>query len=227
MVADIEVIFLKPNYIDMKRLLILILFIGSMSNAIAQHYGGFTFTPYAVENNHSFSKYGAWSSNVKGNKLTFGYSLGYQGLLMPQRRFSFSYGLQYGRSYNEAQYDPPIYDYSDDRQIVSTTLGNRIDIESIEMPLWWRYNILKNRKKFQPFIAVSTTVVYNLKAQRTTYYLDSPDRVYDFDEGIGLNLDLGIGINYYTDNWLFTVQPTYSHNYLRKLGIGFSVMRKF
>lgn len=211
----------------MKRLLILILLIGGLNSAIAQHYGGISFTPYAVENNHSFSEFGRWRNDVKGSKLTYGYSVGYQGLLMPQRRFSFSYGLQYSRFYNEAQYDPPIYGYSDDRQIVSTTLGNRLDIESIEMPLWWRYNILKNRKKFQPFIAVSTTIVYDLKARSTTYYLDSPDRVYDFDDGLGLNFDLGIGVNYYTDNWLFTIQPTYGYNYVRKLGIGFTVMKKF
>ncbi len=211
----------------MKRLFILILFIGSMSSAIAQHYGGFSFTPYAVENNHSYSKIKFGLSNVKDSKLTFGYSVGYQGLLMPQRRFSFAYGILYSSLYNEAQYDPPHYAYSDDRQIVSTKLGMSLDIESIEMPLWWRYNILKNRKKFQPFIAVSTGVVYNLKARQTFYYLDNPDRIYDFNKGLRLNLDLGIGVNYYTDNWLFTVQPTYGYNYARKLGIGFSMMKKF
>lgn len=211
----------------MKKLFILILFIGGMSSAIAQHYGGFTFTPYAVESNHSFSKNNFGLSNAKGSKLTFGYSAGYQGLIMPQRRFSFSYGLHYSKFYEEEIYDPPIKDWFGDRQNVSTNLGNRRDIESIEMPLWWRYNILKNRKKFQPFIAVSTTVVYHLKNQRTTYYMDRPDRVNDLNYGFGLNLDVGFGVNYYTDNWLFTVQPTYGYNYVRKLGIGFSVMRKF
>ncbi len=211
----------------MKRITLIIVLLCLQYASEAQHYGGITFTPYAVENNHSISKIGSWLSNVKGSKLTFGYSVGYQGLLMPQRRFSFSYGLQYSRFYNEAKYNPPLYGYSDDHQIVSTALGDRLDLESIEMPLWWRYNILKNRKKFQPFITVSTTVVYDLKYRHTTYYLDSPDKVYEFDDGFGLNLELGIGVNYYTDNWLFTIQPTYGYNYVRKLGIGFSVMKKF
>lgn len=211
----------------MKKLLIIFAIACSFSNAIAQHYGGITFTPYAVENNWSWFGNELFNKGINSPKSTFGYSFGYQGLLMPQKRFSFSYGLLYNAAYNEATFDPPRVGYNYDLTETFTGIGSWIEVESIQAPLWWRYNILKNRNKFQPFVAVSTTIALPLKYEQTYYYLEKPPIINDFNQGIELNFELGIGVNYYTDNWLFTLQPTYSASYFRKFGLGISVMRKF
>ena len=210
----------------MKKLFVLIVFVFASSGLYAQHYGGISFTPYAVEN---FSSYKTWYPsyyNTEDNKTTFGYTIGYQGLLMPQNRFSFSYGLQYASSYNEITYKAP-QRYTENGQLIRTGTGERLDLQAIEIPLWWRYNIFKNRKKWQPFIALSTTLNFPLEQQRTFYYSDNSPVVYNNKNNFSINLDLGVGVNYYADNWLFTVQPTLSSGYVRKLGVNFSVMKKF
>ena len=210
----------------MKKLLFTFIFLSCINNVMSQHYGGFTFTPYAVENNNSFYK--DWRKPIiTESKITPGFTIGYQGLIWPNRRFSFSYGLQYSNAYNQATYKTPYYGYNDDHQIISTNVGTRIDLESLQLPLWWRYNILKNKKGFQPFVAISTTVMLPMNFTQTYYFLEKPPIVNDFGQGIKLSLELGIGVNYYTDKWLFTIQPTYSATYVRKIGLGMSVMRKF
>jgi hypothetical protein len=65
----------------MKKLLVLIVFVLAAIGLHAQHYGGFTFTPYIVENMESFrTSPSPFYSGLKGDKVTFGYSMGYQGL---------------------------------------------------------------------------------------------------------------------------------------------------
>jgi hypothetical protein len=202
----------------MKKLSILIAFIGSLHAASAQHYGGFTFTPYAVENYNSWRSASYQGPEVTDIKTTFGFAVGYQGLLMPERRFSFSYGLLYAYGYNETRYEGPPYQYG--------TMAQRIDMESLQLPLWWRYNILKN-KKWQPFIAVSTTVNYALVSDRTFTYDDRPPSSTVINNGFFLSPELAVGVNYITDKWMFTLQPTLGAAYARQLGLGFSVLKKF
>jgi hypothetical protein len=105
-------------------------------------------------------------------------------------------------------------------------MGQRVDMESLQLPLWWRYNILKN-KKWQPFIAVSTTVNYALVSDRTFTYDDRPPSSTVINNGFFLSPELAVGVNYITDKWMFTLQPTLGAAYARQLGLGFSVLRKF
>jgi hypothetical protein len=101
-----------------------------------------------------------------------------------------------------------------------------MDMDLLEVPLWWRYNILKN-KKWQPFIAASTTVNYILKYQYTYFYEDAPDEKPDGNYGFLISLDLAVGINYTSNDWMLTIQPTFGGFEYRRLGISFSVMKKF
>jgi hypothetical protein len=208
----------------MKKLIVLIVFVFASAGLYAQHYGGISFTPYAVENNGSLRFYSSPFYDY-GSKATFGYSVGYQGLLMPKRRFSFSYGLLYSYAYNEATRTSPRTIYDSDEN-AKTEIGKRVDIKALQIPLWWRYNILKN-KKWQPFIAVSTTVNYALVSEHTFLYEDSPPEKLTINNPFYLSLEVGVGVNYTSNDWMFTVQPTFGGNYLRQLGVGFSVMKKF
>lgn len=119
----------------MKRILFSISLICSIYNVYAQHYGGLNLTPYAIEN------YSGWRSNsiiytrVFGPNSTFGFAAGYQGLIMPERRFPFSNGLLLTDGYNEVTYQKP--------EVYQNAVSHRQDMKSLQMPLWWRHNILK------------------------------------------------------------------------------------
>lgn len=202
----------------MKKPVVLIVILLAATSISAQHYGGFTFTPYAVENYNSWRSVSYNGTAITDVKTTFGYTVGYQGLLMPEKRFSFSYGLLYAYGYNETRYEGPPYQYG--------TMGQRVDMESLRLPLWWRYNILKN-KKWQPFIAISTSVNYALVSDRTFMYEDRPSESIVINDGFFLSLELAVGVNYITDKWMFTLQPTLGGTYARQVGVGFSVLRKF
>jgi len=205
-------------------IIVLTCFIGS---AMAQHYGGVTFTPYIVEN---FGKWGGEypNNNLLGPKTTFGYAIGYQGLLMPMKRFSITYGLQYSSMYTEISYDEPVNMYHSGLGFVPDIMGQRMDVVNMEVPLWLRYNILKGQRKFQPFIAVCYIFAFKIKFQ-DTYYLDNQSEiVYNHGETAYSLADVGVGFNYRpNDKWLITTQATYSYNLARKIGLGISVLRKF
>ncbi len=205
----------------MKILLVITALTCSIGSAIAQHYGRITFTPFAMRNQvvNFPANQGSWA--------TFGFTAGYQGLIMPHKRFSFSYGVQYGDFYSESEYNPSKQIYNPELQSDETLLKQRDDFEMLQIPLWWRYNILKNKVKWQPFIAVSTTVDIPITSQYNYYTLENPPRVYDLNSSIGLSLDFGAGVNYYLESWCFTGQLTYSANPFPRLGLGFSIMRKF
>ena len=123
---------------------------------------------------------------------------------MPEKRFSFSYGLLYASAYNEAEYQKHFYD--------ETETGRRVDMKSLQLPLWLRYNILKKRK-WQPFITISTSINYALVSEQTFYYEDRPSESSVMNNGFFLSGEAGIGINYNADNWMFTVQPTIGGTY--------------
>ena len=80
----------------MKKLFVILLFTVSYHISFAQHYEGININPLWTINNGSF-----YTNSNAMKDLTFGYSIGYQGLIMPQRRFSFSYGLQYAYQFIE------------------------------------------------------------------------------------------------------------------------------
>ena len=42
----------------------------------------------------------------------------------------------------------------------------------------------------------------------------------------GLWLDLGVGLDYKTKNWILNNQPTFSPNHFDKVGFNFSIMKK-
>jgi hypothetical protein len=194
---------------------------------MSQHYGGITFTPYAVEN------YGKWGDGYRnkfflGPKTTFGYAVGYQGLLLPARRFSITYGLQYSSMYTEISYNEPRNMYHNDISSGTKALGERRDFVNIELPIWLRYNILKGTRKFQPFIGVCYNIAFKIKYQDTFYLDDHTEFVRDYGKSVYSLVDVGVGLNYRpNDKWIMTTQATYSYNIARKIGLGISVMRKF
>jgi hypothetical protein len=211
----------------MKKLLTVTVLIFVFKGLSAQHYGGFTFTPYAVENNLSFRPDSESSlSNIEGKKITAGFALGYQGLLMPKKRISFSYGLMYSSIYNIGNYDAPREIYDIEGKYLKTATGQRMDMDLIEVPLWWRFNILKD-KKWQPYIAVSTTVNYVLNYRYTYFYEDAPQDGQEISSGFLISLDVGVGVNYTSNDWMLTIQPTFGGFEYRRLGVGFTVMKKF
>ncbi len=67
-----------------------------ISNAIiSQHFGGLYFSLDRIPTKKNY-----WATEKTGNyfndhHFSYGYSIGYQGLLMENKRVSFTYGLQY------------------------------------------------------------------------------------------------------------------------------------
>jgi hypothetical protein len=210
----------------MKRLLFTFFFLSCINNVMSQHYGGFTFTPYVMQGLFSDNNDGISSGSKAEKKSGFGYSAGYQGLIMPKKRFSFSYGFQYSDFYYEFYRKPQDIGFSDPPTI-EAVVGYRQDFKALQIPLWWRYNILKNKDKWQPYLALSTTFTIPLTEHLTYYLSESSPRIIDTRFGMGLSLDAGAGMNYYHKNLCFSAQVTYSASYIRRLGLGMSVMRKF
>jgi hypothetical protein len=214
----------------MKKLLVILVLTCCIGSAMAQHYGGVTFTPGVLQAIFSKKTFGPYESSEAVNASSFGYTIGYQGLLMPKKRFSFLYGIQYTDFYYECNIDPPIGFTTYNPPNPSTDVMSdrfRQDFEAIQLPLWWRYNFLKNKEKWQPFVAISTTVTFPLKEHFTYYSIDGDPMTNDSGFGIGLSLDVGAGVNYYLDKWCFSGQVTYSASYMSRIGLGISVLRKF
>ncbi len=146
---------------------------------------------------------------------------------MPKKRFSFSYGFQYSDFYYEYDLNPPRnYTFNDPHSTVSVS-SVRQEFKALQIPLWWRDNILKNKEKWQPFVAISTTLTLPLIEQYTYYPLDGMPFTVDSDFATWLSLDVGAGVNYYLDKWCFSGQVTYSASYMSRIGLGISVLRKF
>jgi hypothetical protein len=211
----------------MKKLLVLIALIFVSKYLSAQHYVGVTFTPYIMLDPLSEKHDGLFPGVDAENKSYFGYSVGYQGILMPKRRFTFSYGFQYSDFYYEYTLDPSQSISFNDSPNPETLSRRRQDFEALQIPLWWQYNILKDKEKWQPYFAISTTVTIPLKDYYTYFTLESPPREVDAGFGLGISFDLGLGVNYYTNRWCFSPQVTYSPSYMSRLGLSLTVLRKF
>lgn len=213
----------------MKTLLLFLAIFISVSSLSAQHYGGLYFSPTWTIQGDGTPFWNGLGNNLQTFDYTFGYTAGYQGLLMENRRFSFSYGLQYAYQFMESNYKPGGTGISFPSITYENVAGTRSEIHSLEIPLSWRYNILKNRK-FQPYVSVATTSVFQLHTNMEITHLDGSqaDAPWKGTMGYSLYFDLGVGVNYKVNDWIFNVQPTLRPwNSWGKLGVGFSVMKKF
>ena len=213
----------------MKKLLLLLVIFTSFSSLSAQHYGGLYFSPTWTIHRDGTPFWRGLGENLQNFDYTFGCTAGYQGLLMENRRFSFSYGLQYAYQYMETNYYPNGASHIFPDRTFANVASKRETLYSLEIPLTWRYNILKNRK-LQPYVSISTTSIIPLQRNMEFTYLDgSQEEAPKLDyAGYTLFFDLGVGVNYKVNDWIFNVQPTLRPwNYWGKIGVGFSVMKKF
>jgi len=203
----------------MKKLIVILIFTFSYHLSSSQHYGGIYMAPYSILNND----FGDSGNKSGQKKFTFGYTVGYQGLLRAKKRISFSYGMQYSYQYLENK------SYYASGQTTSNVItGRKEELHLLEIPATWRYN-LNMGKKWQPYISISTTAVIPV-AQKA--YSISDDGEYSKGDAPNYTPfilpDIGIGINYTSKDWVFNVQPTIRPiSIWKKIGIGFSVMRKF
>ncbi len=194
----------------------------------AQHYGGLVFSPILTKNKLQNKN---WPSSItipEESELTWGYSLGYQGLLMENRRFSFTYGIQYSRTYNKYYGNSSLlekYDFD------KNAIGIKQTFHTLELPATIRYNLLKN-KRFQPYFSLTTTFVLPIK---TTYAMINPDMVlepipFQYTDKIHLHFDLGAGFNYrINERMMLNFHATYRHvnRFTNRFSAGLSFMYKF
>ncbi len=175
----------------------------------------------------------------KDSHFSIGYTIGYQGLFMAQKRFSITYGLYY--SYVTAYVDT----YNSGPTDIDITIPPNITIiysykyeakwNNIEMPIGVRYNILKG-SKFQPYVSFNIIMIYPL-----TYdvkLVNVPSQAANnlwtkanYEISLDGNVELAIGLNYRTDNYIFNLHPFLRpetiNGFPRKFGLGFAVLRKF
>lgn len=146
----------------MKKLLFILSFLLIGNFVFAQHYGGIYFAPNWVISGDGTPFWNKPSKNLQTYDYTFGYTFGYQGLIMPERRFSFSYGIQYSYQVVELKFHTPVKEWHDLNHGTYYYYGMKESRHAIEIPATWRYNILKNRK-IQPYVSVSTTLLIPIK----------------------------------------------------------------
>lgn len=94
----------QPNTIMMKYAITTIALVLISFAVKSQHYGGINIMPLWTKSGIQDSY---WTGVVKTEGYNFGYSFGYQGLIMADRRFSFAYGIQYTFKINEYKYKNP------------------------------------------------------------------------------------------------------------------------
>lgn len=204
-----------------------------ISNAIiAQHFGGIFFSGDLIPSDkHIVAK--RTGSFIKDHHFSKGYSIGYQGLLMEQSRFSFTYGLQYTfRSTYQDNYGAPygcatgLENYKYEPVRLEETWNN------IEVPLGARYNILKV-SKFQPYVSISFILTYpviydaklinNSGAELPSHWFEN-----NYKKRIDGLIEFGVGLNYRTKNYIFNIHPSIRQMELQgKIGLGFAILRKF
>ncbi len=201
----------------MKKLFVILLFTVSYHIASAQHYGGIYVAPTWTKNNSYFN-----SSQIDAKDFTFGYSVGYQGLIMPKRRFSFSYGLQYAYYFIEDN----LKNENRSATTFKNIIGRKVEYRIMQIPATWRYNILKDNK-FQPYISASTTLMIPLSHKIYTINEDGEKELFlSFQNKIVISPDIGVGVNYTKNNWIFNIQGSVRPLW-EQFGVGFSVMKKF
>ncbi len=213
----------------MKALLLCFVLATSVETLSAQHYGGLYLSANWITHGDGTPFWRGVGKNLQSYDYSFGYSAGYQGLLMENRRISFSYGLQYAFQYMETSYSTDGISIGYPGKTYENVVRSRDELHSLEIPLTWRYNILKNRK-LQPYVAFSTTSVIPLQTKRMfTHFDESQEEApWSWGRGYSLFFDFGVGVNYKVNDWIFNVQTTVRPwNSWGKLGISFSVMKRF
>ncbi len=206
----------------MKELLVILVLTCCIGSVRAQHYGGVTFTPYAVENSLTLNYY----DDSYSEKSAFSFSAGYQGLLWQEKRFSIAYGLQYTSAIRYKEFENT-YSVSVPEWTVEDVYAIRNINKSIELPIAVRFNILKNTL-WQPFIAVIPTVSYLFENKVLFYSESGNDKETDtINSNFDIYPDVGVGVNYTKEKWIFSTQVTYRNPTISKLGLGISIMRKF
>jgi len=210
----------------MKYLITFFILFLAHESSYSQHYGGVYFSPNWVINDRSGSYYLGEDQN--SYDLNFGYTMGYQGLLLENRRFSFSYGIQYGYENLEYRFTVPFSIHQNESDYTDIA-SNIITLQSIEIPLTWRYNILKG-KKFQPYVSVATTFKFPFNTRYDLTYTDGSHEQVNVEKNQpwSIYFDLGIGVNYKVKDFIINVQPTIRPwKKYGKIGVGFSIMKKF
>lgn len=201
----------------MKKLFVILLFTVSYHIASAQHYGGIYISPLWMKNSVYFD-----SGQSENKNYTLGYSFGYQGLIIPKRRFSFSYGLRYAYYFTEDNLK------NENRSSITgeNIIGRNVEYRILEIPTTWMYNILKG-KKIQPYISASATFIIPLSYKIFSINEDGEKELFmSGQNGPIIAPDIGIGANYTKNNWIFNIQGT-ARPMWHQYGVGFSVMRKF
>ncbi len=213
----------------MKKLLIFSIFIISSQYTFSQHYGGLYVSPHWSTSGVYSGFWQNLGENFKNYDYSFGYSFGYQGLLMADKRFSFAYGINYSFESIEENYKSPKDIGFASGGIYNNIIIRRESIHAIEIPATWRYNITKG-KKLQPYISLSTT--FKFPIQSNMEFIDNNNEKYSMDSNsrhpFSTYFDFGIGVNYKINDYMFNIQPTIRPwNSFGRLGVGFSVMKKF
>ncbi len=214
----------------MKKLLLIVL-IHVPCILYAQHFGGVFFSSdYVPSPKHPFEQS---NSYFEDHNFSWGYTIGYQGLLFQQRRFSINYGLQYSyRPTYQENYGAPWgcstgidpYDY--------TPVRLEEVYRYIEIPIELRLNILKSNR-LQPYLSLA--IIPNYPIKYTAQLIDengntseSESLVDSFKYRADLSIAGGTGLNYRIQEYLLGIQIFARHmETLGKFGIGLSVMRKF
>ena len=117
----------------MKYYPIILILISLTNSAFYQHYGGLYLTPNWVMNNYDNSIWTQPLKTIEDNNYFSGYSMGYQGLLLEDRRFSFTYGLNFDSYFSEYKYEylDNTYTYGD--ITYNNIAGSRLTLKSLEI----------------------------------------------------------------------------------------------
>ena len=117
----------------MKYYPIILILISLINSAFCQHYGRLYLSPNWVLNNYDNSIWTQPLKTIEDNKNSFGYSIGYQGLLLEDRRFSFTYDLNFDSYYLEYKYEYPDNTYTYGDITYDNIAGSRLTLKSLEI----------------------------------------------------------------------------------------------
>lgn len=179
----------------MKRLIPIFLLLSIFQIANAQHYGGLQFSTLFLKNTGQNFNWSVPEFTPEENETTIGYSIGYQGMIFPNRRFSLLYGINYVKTYVD-NYNDFYYLNSSEPDPFKT--GIRTTFEDLELPVTLRWNIIKEAK-FQPYISLAPTLLVPLKTERDFILSDGAlESVQNnYNRGVAFHMDLGAGVNYH------------------------------
>lgn len=214
----------------MKKQALFLSFLILANTSFSQHFGGIFFSIDKIPTGKNSLVIPKTGDYLEDHEFSPGYSIGYQGLLMENRRFSFTYGVQYTfRSSVLNQFNG----------YVGCAVGNDLTIpilnkeeewKLIEVPVGARYNILKS-SKWQPYVSMAIVVNYPLFGNERRYVEQSGEIYYEWEvkpKRIDGAFEFGVGLNYKAKNYIFNVQPSFRPiDGYAKLGVGFAVLRKF